>query len=67
MAIVVPHPAEPVSCDKNGDKEVGIADVNTLINAILSSNGEEKYDLNGDGEVTVADVMALINLIIWAN
>ena len=67
MAIVVPALEEPVSGDMNGDKEVGIADVNTLINAILSSNGEEKYDLNGDGEVTVADVMALINLIIWAN
>ena len=67
MAIIVSALEEPVSGDMNGDKEVGIADVNTLINAILSSNGEEKYDLNGDGEVTVADVMALINLIIWAN
>ena len=50
--------------DLNGDGEVGIADINTLIDAILAKNGDKFYDMNGDGEVTIADVTELIELFL---
>ena len=50
--------------DLNGDGEVGIADVNALVDAILAKDGDGLYDVNGDGEVTIADVTALINLFL---
>ena len=54
--------------DVNGDGEVGIADVNTLIELILVSSDDEapgwRADVNGDGEVNVADVNAVIDLIL---
>ena len=50
--------------DVNGDGELGIADINTLIDAILSSNTEPIYDINGDNEVTISDVMALIDMFL---
>ena len=51
--------------DVNGDGEVNVADVNTLINAILlgvTTNG--RMDVNGDGEINIADINALIDLIL---
>jgi hypothetical protein len=50
--------------DVNGDGEVGIADVNVLINLILDNNQDPNGDVNGDGEVGIADVNTLINLIL---
>ena len=52
--------------DINRDGEVNIADVNALINIILSGTGaENKYsDVNGDGELTIADINALIDIIL---
>lgn len=52
--------------DVNGDGEVNVADVNMLINMILSgdSQGTDSGDINGDGEVTIADVNALIDIIL---
>ena len=41
-----------------------IADVNAVIDAILSQNSEQKYDFDGDGEVTISDVMALISFLM---
>ena len=58
--IVNPH----LPGDLNGDGEVGIADVNALVDAILAKDGDGLYDVNGDGEVTIADVTALINLFL---
>lgn len=53
--------------DMNGDGEVTVADVNLLIDAILTSRMNDEYDFNGDGEINVADVSALINLLLSAS
>ena len=48
----------------NGDGEVNIADVNALIDAILSGYHDANYDVNGDSEVNIADVNAVIDAIL---
>ena len=50
--------------DVNGDGEVNIADINALIDAILTSNSSSTYDVNGDGEVNIADINAVIDIIL---
>ncbi|MBR5169043.1 MAG: family 10 glycosylhydrolase [Muribaculaceae bacterium] len=50
--------------DVNGDGEINIADVNALIDMILSGGITITGDVNGDGEVNIADVNALIDLIL---
>lgn len=50
--------------DVNGDGEVNIADVNALIDMILSGNHSAEGDVNEDNEVNIADVNALIDLIL---
>ena len=50
--------------DVNGDSEVNIADVNALIDMILSGNHNAKGDVNEDNEVNIADVNALIDMIL---
>ena len=50
--------------DVNGDDEVNIADVNAIIDLILSGNMDAKGDVNGDGEVNIADVNAVIDIIL---
>jgi len=50
--------------DVNGDNEVNIADVNALIDMILSGNVAASGDVNADNEVNIADVNALIDLIL---
>ena len=63
-------PAQPsIPGDVNGDGEVNIADVNAVINVILSggtTDGDlfKAADVNGDGEVNISDVNTLIQLII---
>ena len=52
------------SGDVNGDGEVNIADVNAVIDQILSGNYTESGDVNGDGEVNIADVNAIIDTIL---
>ena len=55
-----------VSGDINGDGEISIADVTTLIGLLL--NGETETgtaaDVDGDGKVNIADVTALINILL---
>lgn len=53
--------------DVNGDGEVNIADINVLVNDILSGTYDEKHDLNGDGEVNIADINELIHIILGSN
>lgn len=57
---------EVVLGDVNGDGEVNIADVNAVIDIILSGSPEDvsKADVNGDGEVNIADVNAIIDIIL---
>jgi len=55
---------EIVKGDVNGDGEVGIADVNALIDMILTGNATKRADVNGDGEVSISDVNATIAMIL---
>lgn len=48
--------------DVNKDGEINIADVNTLIDYILSGRGT--HDCNLDGEMGIADINDLINYIL---
>ena len=50
--------------DVNVDGEVNIADVNTVIDTILSSALLPAADVNGDGEINIADINALIDIIL---
>ncbi len=54
--------------DANGDGEVNIADVNTVIDAILSGNPDastqQRCDINNDGEISIADVQVIIDIIL---
>ena len=57
-------PQPDVPGDVNGDGEVNIADVNALIDQILTGNTSDSGDVNGDGEVNIADVNAVIDIIL---
>jgi hypothetical protein len=50
--------------DVNGDGEVNIADVNAVIDVILSNGHDMDADVNGDHEVNIADVNAVIDMIL---
>ena len=50
--------------DVNRDGEVGIADVNAVIDAILGGGGNSRCDVNGDSEIGIADVNAVIDIIL---
>ena len=50
--------------DVNGDGEVGIADVNYVINMIIKGDTNLAGDVNGDGEIGIADVNAIITMIL---
>ena len=55
---------EPLTGDVNGDGEINIADVNTVIDVILGGGENKLADVNGDGEINIADVNALIDIIL---
>ena len=55
---------QPLTGDVNGDGEVNVADINAVINHILSGGFLPTADVNGDGEVNIADINTLINLIL---
>ncbi len=63
--IVFPAPA--IQGDVNGDGEVNIADVNAVIDMVLSGNQDNKGDVNGDGEVNIADINLIIDIILNNN
>ena len=50
--------------DVNGDGEVNIADVNAIIDMILTGTINPAGDVNGDSEVNIADVNAVIDIIL---
>lgn len=50
--------------DVNGDDEVNIADVNFLIDMILSGNVSTVGDVDNDNEVSISDINALIDIIL---
>lgn len=59
---------EPLEGDINGDGEVNISDVTSLVSLILEDSGDTFYpsniDVNGDRELNISDVTALISLIL---
>ena len=55
---------QPLMGDVNNDGEVGIADVNAVIDLILAGGFLPAADVNGDGEIGIADVNAVIDLIL---
>lgn len=54
--------------DVNGDGEVTISDVNTIIDVLLGYTSDEQIiqraDVNADGEVTISDVNRVIDVIL---
>ena len=50
--------------DVNNDGEVNIADVNVVIDMILTGATQLNGDVNGDGEINIADVNAIIDIIL---
>ena len=60
----MPPDEQPAVGDVNLDGEINIADVNTVIDAILGGQMLPAADVNGDGEVNIADVNALIDIIL---
>ena len=50
--------------DVNGDMEVNIADINALIDIILTGDDAMQGDVNGDGEINIADINAVIDIIL---
>ena len=55
---------EALTGDVNGDGEVNIADVNAIIEMILTGNMRPEGDVNGDTEINIADVNAVIGIIL---
>ena len=50
--------------DVNADGEINIADVNTVIDSILTNVFIANCDVNADGEVNIADINTLIDIIL---
>ncbi len=54
--------------DVNGDGDVSVADVASMVNHILGAGNdkfiEDRADLNDDGEITVNDVSVLVGMIL---
>lgn len=50
--------------DINVDGEVNVADVNVVVDMILSNATDANADVNGDGEINIGDVNTLIDLIL---
>jgi len=55
---------QPLAGDVNNDGEISIADVNVIIQLILSNGFTSAADVNNDGEITVADANAVIRIIL---
>lgn len=55
-----------ITGDVNGDGEVNISDVTTLIDILLAGAGNytQAADMNQDGEINISDVTTLIDYII---
>ena len=50
--------------DVNMDGELSIADINVVIDCILTGAEMQNADVNGDGEVNIADINALIDMML---
>ena len=65
VEMVEPH---YIKGDVNGDGEVSIADINTLIDIILGGNADEdtmiRADVNGDEEISLSDINVVIDILL---
>ena len=59
-----PGPQPGIKGDVNGDGEVNIADINAVIDLILTGRVNPSGDVNGDGEVNIADINSIIDIIL---
>ena len=50
--------------DVNGDGEVNISDISSIIDLILSGRVTDMGDVNGDGEINISDINAVIDIIL---
>ena len=50
--------------DLNGDGNVSILDIISMINCILHDECADCSDLNGDNLVNIQDIITLINIIL---
>ena len=50
--------------DLNGDNDVNILDIISLVNLILSNEYQPIGDLNADDEVNILDIIVLVNIIL---
>ena len=64
LALIAISANAAVKGDVNNDGEVNIADVNAVIEMILTANPSAAGDVNGDNEVNIADVNAIIDIIL---
>lgn len=65
MALAAPNRyVSNIDGDVNADGDVNIADINVLIDAIMSGRTDSQCDVNHDGDITVADINYLIDLIL---
>ena len=61
-----PDEHQPIYGDVNCDGAINIADINSIIDIILSgATGISTADVNGDGEVNIADINVIIDLILY--
>ncbi len=54
----------PLLGDVNGDGELSVADITSLVALILDDDSNERSDINGDGETSVADVTRLVQMVV---
>ena len=59
-------PEPPIIGDVNVDGMVDIADVNDIIDMVLTDVMRDAGDVNGDGEINIADINTLIDIILTA-
>lgn len=63
-----PEPPVYKKGDVNGDGEVNVADVNTIIDIILGGSADEgtmkRADVNEDGEINIADINSELDIIM---
>ncbi len=56
--------AAELPSDVNGDGEINIADINAVIDLILSGGFTANGDVNRDGEINIADINVILNEIL---
>ncbi len=50
--------------DVNSDGRVSVADITTVVDAILNESSDAAYDVNGDSRVSIADITTIVDIIL---